>query len=45
MFNTNTKLINCNTCGEIAEQIIKNDKVIKTWNRCREIYNNKKETV
>ena len=43
MFNPNAKIINCNTCGDITEQIIKNGKVIKNCAKCRELNNNKKK--
>ena len=39
MFNPNAKLINCNTCGEITEEEIKNGKKIKNCKRCREANN------
>lgn len=43
MFNPNARIINCNTCGDITEQIIKNGKVIKNCAKCRELNNNKKK--
>ena len=43
MFNNNEQIINCYTCGDITEQLIKNGKVIKNCQRCREINNNKKK--
>lgn len=42
MFNPDAKLNNCNTCGDITEQIIKCGKVIKKCTTCRELNNNKK---
>ena len=45
MFNPDAKLINCNTCGDITEQIIKNGKVIKNCAKCRELINNKQRKI
>ena len=42
MFNNNEQIINCYTCGDLTEQLIKNGKVIKNCNKCRESNNNKK---
>lgn len=38
------KLINCNTCGIITEQIVKQGKVIKNCIKCREANNIKKKS-
>ena len=43
MFNPSAKLINCSSCNDITEQIIKNGKVINNCTKCREINNSKKK--
>ena len=43
MFNNNEQIINCYTCGDLTEQIIKNGKIIKNCVKCRELNNNKKK--
>ena len=43
MFNSNEQIINCYTCGDLTEQIIKNWKVVKNCNKCRELNNKKRK--
>lgn len=43
MFSNSERIINCYTCGDLTEQIIKNGKIIKNCVKCRELNNNKKK--
>lgn len=43
MFSPNAKLINCNTCGDKTEQLIKNGKRIHHCLKCRELNTNNKK--